>query len=98
MTLKDLQDKKFKWDWSHDYYYSDEFILNIKFRKCNHCGISYVYDMFQNVAGIKLFGSYKLTSLICEKCGTSLCNNGKLPNLKKETNPIQMSWFDGMEY
>lgn len=67
MTLKDLQDKKFKWDWSHDYYYSDEFILNIKFRKCNHCG-------------------------------TSLCNNGKLPNLKKETNPIQMSWFDGMEY
>lgn len=102
MKLEDLKDKDFKWDWTHDEYYSDEFLINQMSRKCNCCGIDYIidycFDMFQNIDGIKLFGNYKMTSLICDKCGMELIKNGKLNFNKKDTKPIQMSFFNGMEY
>lgn len=102
MTLEDIKHKDFKWDWTHDEYYSEELCVNEINRKCNCCGIIYevglTFDMFQNVSGIKLFGNYKMSSIICDHCGMELIKNGKLSFNKKDSKPIQMSFFGGMEY
>lgn len=94
-----IKDKHFKFNW--DFEDLDDYTLD-DFRKCNHCGSDYyiceMIDCFRSVEGIKLFGTYILSTLLCYKCANNLICNGKLDHIKSDNKPIQMSFFDGLEY